>query len=307
MTTAHMPGQAVSRPEALFDLSRGRQALLSIAQPGLAAVLAAGGLPAWRGMAIGVVAAAAGFLAVFSLNDVLDRRVDARALAAGKAELESYDLDAAFLRHPLAAGRVSLRVALAWVAGLSFVAAAGALVLNPLCLVFFAAAAALEVLYCGLRHVTWLKTVVSGVMVGVGGLAGWVAVAPLDREAAGIFLFLALWEVGGRNLPNDLADLGPDGAVGLKTVATTFGPATAARATLLVTLAAVAVLPFVGLGPAALAAGLVAGVWLLLWPAITLVRQPTSRRAGWLFNRASLYPAVLFLCVCLGWAVNAGL
>jgi 4-hydroxybenzoate polyprenyltransferase len=286
--------------EALFDLSRGRQALLSIAQPGLAAVLAAGGLPGWRTTSIGLVAAAAGFLAVFSLNDVLDRHADAAALRAGKAMSAAYDLDAAFVRHPLAAGQVSLRVALLWVGGLSLVAALGAAWLDPLCLVFFLAAAVLEGVYCALRAVTWTKTIVSGAMVGVGGLAGWVAVAPLDVRAAGVFAFLALWEIGGRNLANDLADLAPDSAVGLRTVATTFGPPTAARANLAVALAALTAVLVLGLGPVALVGSLVAGTALVAYPAVRLWREPTSARAGWYFNRASLYPPAVLLCALLG-------
>ena len=292
----------VPTAHSLFDLSRGRQATLSIAQPGLAAVLAAGGLPAGRVMWIGFVAAWAGFLAVFSLNDVLDRRVDAAALRAGKAVVDGYDLDAAFLRHPLAQGALSLRLSLAWVGGLALIAAIGAWLLGPLCLALFAAAVALEVVYCGLRSVTWAKTIVSGVMVGLGGLAGWAALAPLRWSALPVFAFLALWEIGCRNLANDLADLGPDLAVGIRSVATTFGPVVAARANLVVAAAVLLAVPFLGLGAWALALALVSGVALVAWPAVALVRQPTSARAGWYFNRASLYPVAVLLAVLVSWA-----
>ena len=236
-SSAAVPVRRVATAQSLFDLSRGRQATLSIAQPGLAAVLAAGGLPAGHVVWIGLVAAWAGFLAVFSLNDVLDRRVDAAALRAGKAVVDGYDLDAAFIRHPLAQGVLSLRFSLAWVAGLALIAAVGAWLLGPLCLALFAAAVALEVVYCGLRSVTWAKTIVSGVMVGLGGLAGWAAVAPPRWSALSVFAFLALWEIGCRNLANDLADLGPDLAVGIRSVATTFGAVVAARATVVVAVA----------------------------------------------------------------------
>jgi 4-hydroxybenzoate polyprenyltransferase len=296
--------RAPTTAESLFDLSRGRQATLSIAQPGLAAVLAAGGMPGARVVAIGLVASWAGFFAVFSLNDVLDRRVDAAALRAGKAEVDGYDLDAAFLRHPLAQGTVSLRLSLLWVAGLTLVAAVGAWLLGPLCLALFGAAVALEVLYCGLRSVTWLKTVISGVMVGCGGLAGWAAVAPLRWSALPVFLFLALWEIGCRNLANDLADLGPDRAVGIRTVATTFGPAVAARANLVVAAVVLATVPFLGLDGRALFVALVGGALLVAWPAIRLYREPTSSRAGWYFNLASLYPAVVLLAAVGAWAAG---
>jgi 4-hydroxybenzoate polyprenyltransferase len=298
------PLRRVATAQSLFDLSRGRQATLSIAQPGLAAVLAAGGLPAGRIVWIGLVAAWAGFLAVFSLNDVLDRRVDAAALRAGKAVVDGYDLDAAFMRHPLAQGALSLRFSLAWVAGLALIAAVGAWLLGPPCLALFAAAVALEVVYCGLRSVTWAKTIVSGVMVGLGGLAGWAAVAPLRWSALPVFAFLALWEIGCRNLANDLADLGPDLAVGIRSVATTFGAVVAARATVVVAVAVLVSVPFLGLGTVALVLALVSGAALVAWPAAVLVRQPTSARAGWYFNRASLYPVAILLAAVGAWAVT---
>jgi 4-hydroxybenzoate polyprenyltransferase len=303
-SSAVAPLRRVATAQSLFDLSRARQATLSIAQPGLAAVLAAGGLPAGRVVWIGLVAAWAGFLAVFSLNDVLDRRVDAAALRAGKAVVDGYDLDAAFMRHPLAQGALSLRFSLAWVVGLALIAAVGAWLLGPLCLALFAAAVALEVVYCGLRSVTWAKTIVSGVMVGLGGLAGWAAVAPPRWNALPVFAFLALWEIGCRNLANDLADLGPDLAVGIRSVATTFGAVVAARATVVVAVAVLVSVPFLGLGTVALVLALVSGAALVAWPAAILVRQPTSARAGWYFNRASLYPVAILLAAVGAWAVT---
>jgi 4-hydroxybenzoate polyprenyltransferase len=303
-SSAVAPLRRVATAQSLFDLSRARQATLSIAQPGLAAVLAAGGLPAGRVVWIGLVAAWAGFLAVFSLNDVLDRRVDAAALRAGKAVVDGYDLDAAFMRHPLAQGALSLRFSLAWVVGLALIAAVGAWRLGPLCLALFAAAVALEVVYCGLRSVTWAKTIVSGVMVGLGGLAGWAAVAPPRWNALPVFAFLALWEIGCRNLANDLADLGPDLAVGIRSVATTFGAVVAARATVVVAVAVLVSVPFLGLGTVALVLALVSGAALVAWPAAILVRQPTSARAGWYFNRASLYPVAILLAAVGAWAVT---
>ena len=248
-----MPAEAqqptVGLAAAIFDLSRGRQALLSIAQPALAAVIALGGLPSPHTMALGLVAAAAGYLAVFSLNDVLDRRVDARALPQGKADVAGFDIDTAFLRHPLARGDLTLAQSLTWVGSLGLLSAVCAYLLSPACLALFVAAVVLEVAYCSLRSVTWAKTFVSGAMVGVGGLAGWVAVAPLTSRAVPVFAFLALWEIAGRNLPNDLSDIVADSRVGIRTVATVFGERTSASATLagaVATAAAVAALPLPG-------------------------------------------------------------
>ena len=71
---------------------------------------------------------------------------------------------------------------------------------------FFALAVVIEVVYCALRRVTWAKTILSGLMVGCGGLAGWTAVAPLRPAALTVFALLAFWELS-RNMANDLADL----------------------------------------------------------------------------------------------------
>ncbi|HEY3318337.1 MAG TPA: UbiA prenyltransferase family protein [Coriobacteriia bacterium] len=285
---------------ALFDLSRGRQALLSVAQPALGALLAAGRLPDARVVAVGLVAATAGYLAVFSLNDVLDLHVDERALAAGKDAAPTGDVDTVVLRHPLAQGVLSRTVALAWVGSLAAVALVGAAALGGACVLAFAAAVALEVAYCALRSVTWAKTFLSGAMVGIGGLAGWVAVAPLGIRALPFFALLAAWEIAGRNLPNDLADIAADSAVGLRTVATTFGPRVSADASALgayVTAAICLVLP----APPLLRVGaLLCCTWSMAAPALGLASDPTPERAGSYFNRASLFPALAFAAALAG-------
>jgi 4-hydroxybenzoate polyprenyltransferase len=134
-------------------------------------------------------------------------------------------------------------------------------------------------------------------MVGVGGLAGWVAVAPLTMRAAPFFGFLALWEIAGRNLPNDLADVVADSRVDIRTVATVFGNRVSAWATLataLATMAVLALLPVAALGRG-LSIG--AGAAVMVLPAIILVGTPRSDVAGAYFNRASLLPALAFAAV----------
>ena len=288
---------AVGRAAAVFDLSRGRQALLSVAQPALGALLALGALPSVRVVALGLVAAGSGFLAVFSLNDLLDRKVDIEAAESGPVGGDGYDLDTAYVRHPLARGDLSVREASVWIGGLAAVSIVCAWLLAPICLALFAGAVALEVFYCTLRRVTWAKTFVSGLMVGVGGLAGWVAVARLSWGAAAFFAFLALWEIGGRNLPNDLADLDADGRTGIRTVATTFGPAVSATATLAVTWATLASVLLLPTSLLARLGAAVAAVAVMVVPALGLARQPTSERAGRYFNLASTLPVVVFFIV----------
>jgi 4-hydroxybenzoate polyprenyltransferase len=297
--------RGTDRVAAVFDLSRGRQALLSVAQPALGAIIALGSLPSAPTIALGLVAATGGYLAVFSLNDVLDRGVDRAALATGEAEAIGFDLDTAFTRHPLARGDLTLAASVAWVAGLAAVSAVCAYLLAPVCLLYFAAAVAIEMLYCALRSVTWTKTFLSGVMVAVGGLAGWAAVAPVTSAAWSFFAFLALWEIAGRNLPNDLSDLAPDSTVGIRTVATVFGPRASAWATLVgaaLTLGVLAALP----APLPVrVAWIAAGLLLMGVPAVALARRPTPDQAGAYFNRASLLPAVVFAIALLGLLAGA--
>ncbi|MHB9004793.1 MAG: UbiA family prenyltransferase [Coriobacteriia bacterium] len=291
----------LSTAAAVFDLSRGRQALLSVAQPALGAVLAIGGLPSARVISLGLLAASTGYLAVFSLNDVLDRGSDESAadvvMVRGGDAL--FDIDTAFQRHPLARGALPVWFGWAWVGGLSVISVGASAALGLLCVAFFAAAAALEVLYCALRSVTWTKTFISGVMVGLGGLAGWVAVAPLSGGAAAFFVFLALWEIAGRNLPNDLADVVDDGRVGIRTVSTRFGHRVAGLAICGgAILTAFSTLALPGTAPFSAAAFLaVAGMMVV--PGIRLADRPTSEAAARYFNVASLVPPIIFASAVL--------
>ncbi len=290
---------------AMFDLSRGRQALLSIAQPILCVLIALGGLPSLRVALLGLLAAGSGELAVYSLNDVLDARVDAESLRDGKTEVEGFDIDIAFVRHPIAHGQVSLWLGTAWVAVLSVAFSVCAWLLSPWCLVLFAVAVGLQVIYCLLRRVTWTKTILSGAMVGIGSMAGWVAVASLGLRALWSFLFLAAWEID-RNLTNDLADLDSDSRVGLATVANLFGPRPAARAVfgvMLVTVALAAALPMPW--PARMLV-LVGAIWSMALPAWALLRRPTPAMATAHFNRVSLYPVIVVTALLFSWVIRAG-
>jgi 4-hydroxybenzoate polyprenyltransferase len=288
---------------AMFDMSRGRQALLSIAQPVLCALIALGGLPSVRVALLGMVAALAGELAVYSLNDVLDYRADAESLRAGKGDVTGFDIDTAFERHPIAHGHVSLSLGVAWVTFLCGVFAVSAWLLSPLCLLFFGVAVGLQVVYCLLRRVTWTKTIISGVMVGIGSLAGWVAVAPLSGRALWPFLFLAAWETD-RNLTNDLADIESDSRVGLATVAHLYGPRVSAASVfgmMLVTVALAGLLPMPWPARALAVAG---AIWSMAWPAWRLLRKPTPAMAAAHFNHVSVYPVIVVVALLLAWAIQ---
>ena len=298
---ARSPGLAA----VIFDFSRGKQALLTIAQPALGVVLALGGLPSARVVAIGLPAACAASFSFYALNDLLDRKVDEASLAAGKADVPEHDVDTAFVRHPLARGLLSLRLSVAWVVGLAALGALGTAALSPLALAFFVAAGLTQVVYCALRSVTLWKTALSGVMVGFGGLAGWAAAAPLRPSALVLFVVLALWEIGGRNIVNDLSDLGSDAPVGIRTVATVHGAAAAARAAAAVSAACLAATALLPMPAVSTVLALALGAWALGIPAVRLVRRPTPAQAASFFNHGSLYPDLVLAALLVGLALTA--
>lgn len=287
------PAQARLKP--LFALSHGPRALLSVAQPALGALLAAGGFPGVRIIALGSVAAAAGMLSVYATNDLLDAAVDRQAARLSPPTSPESDGGLQGLYHPLAHGLVSSGLAIAWIVGLGLTALICAWALRPECALIFLACIALEVFYCSLKHRTWLKTIPAGVMVGMGGVAGWYAVRALDDGAAAFFVLLVMWEIFGRNLSNDLADLSTDAPLGIQTLATTHGPRSSARACFG---GALAILPVAALQAAPVPARallVVAAVWFLTRPALALVRHPDPGSAQRYFDRATLFPPAAFL------------
>jgi 4-hydroxybenzoate polyprenyltransferase len=291
---------------ALTGGSRGRWALLSVAQPGLAAVLALGGLPSLGVSVIGLMAAAAGFLALSALNDVLERRMGAATHPAGASRAGRRVVGPSRRLRAAAGGQLGLRPSLALILSLGGLSAVLAFVLAPRCLLIWGVAVGLDIVYCTLRSVTPWKTVVSGVMVGLGGLAGWVAVAPLSPRALTVFVFLALWQIGGRDIAGGVVDVDVDRYRGVTTVATVYGPLAAARAACVVgfvALAATVTLPMAGGTFNDLA--LAAGVLLLAWPGAKLWYSPTSAEAAAYRDRAIFYPAAVLLVALVPAVVRA--
>ena len=296
-----------ARLKPLFALSHGPRALLSVAQPALGALLAAGGFPGIRITTLGLVAAIAGMLSVYATNDLLDAEVDRQAAQFSPPHSRVSDESLQDQRHPLARGLVSSRLAIVWIVGLGLTAFVCAWALRPECALIFLACIALEVLYCGLKHRTWLKTIPAGVIVGLGGAAGWYAVGDLDGGAVAFFVLLVMWEIFGRNLSNDLADLSVDAPLGIHTLATTHGPRSSARACFV---GALAILPVAALQAAPLptrALLVVVAAWFLARPALSLVRHPDPGSAQRYFDQATYFPPVAFLvtavCFMLGAAV----
>lgn len=294
--------------KAFFALSRGTQASLSVAQPLIAALLA-DDHPSPPRLAAAALAAFAGFFAVFAVNDLLDVDVDRRSIAHERP-YDGTDLDGVGGRHPLARGRLSRRAALTWTGALGLIAVVLSALLSWVCLALLAVAALLQVLYCRLATVTPLKFLVSGVMVAVGAAAGWFAVSPaVDPPRLILFLvWMTAWEIGGRNIPNDLADLDEDRHLGVRTLPVVLGPRTGAAVAsgfLLVAGAASCLLACVALrsfGPPGLVGTVLVTAVTVVRPGLALLRRAEPPVALAAFNQASLQPVGVLAVFALGLA-----
>ncbi|KAA0233908.1 MAG: 4-hydroxybenzoate octaprenyltransferase [Acidimicrobiales bacterium] len=297
-----------TRLKALFALSRTVQAHLSIAQPALAALVAARGVPPLRVIVVGFVAAWAGFHAVFAINDVIDYQLD-RARFAHLKSYQGFDIDSALMRHPLAQGYLRRRHALAWIGGLAVVAIGLAALLSWISVWLFCGAVALEALYCWLARISAWKFLISGLMVGLGALAGWFPVTSSTGWATvWVFVWMATWEIGGRNIVNDWSDVEEDVLLGIRTVPVQFGTVVAGRLLLgfnvAATLAGAALAPAAGLPAWYIPMALLVGAVLLVVPSWRLARDADAAVAHRLFNRASFYPPVMVVVVGAGYVLG---
>jgi 4-hydroxybenzoate polyprenyltransferase len=290
-----------------FGLSRMTHSILDIAHPAIGAVLVLGGFPRPSTAIIGLLAAFAGFTAVFGLNDVMDCGVDCEKMAKDSTSKKCFDIDSVGYRHPIAQGSMAFKSAVAWVVFWGLCALSLAFVLNPVCAALMVAAVGLEMGYCRLLRVTHWKALLSGLMVAVGGLAGVYAVAgapPLGM--VDLFVLWAFaWEVGCRNIPNDWSDLDEDINLRIRTIPVRYGRLVSSWISfvlLCLTVASSLLFPLVipVRHPIVYTAGaLASGAVLLVIPAVLWVRSQRTESAMYLFNRACFYPLTVFALVAV--------
>lgn len=305
--TSILNSSVCSRVKLFLALSRTPHGLLDLGTPALGAILCLGTLPPARVIALGLVTAFAGYTTVYALNDLVDYRGDREKIHHKGVDDWGGDLDAVFVRHPIAQGLLSFKAGLWWAVIWGLVALAGAYQLNPVCALIFIVACILETIYCLLLGVNHLRTLVSGVVKTSGGIAAVFAVDPNPSPLflVVLFLWLFFWEIGGQNVPNDWYDSEEDRRLKAKTIMARYG-LRGASVIILVSLAlslALSVL-LLRLSPAKLslpfsALSLVAGLYLLLVPALRLYRTKIRQQALVLFNRASYYPLAVLVIVLI--------
>jgi 4-hydroxybenzoate polyprenyltransferase len=277
-----------------------------MAAPAFAALLWLGRLPDALVAVVGLITTFAGYTAVYALNDVVGYQSDRVKFLQGGFGDAGSDLDAVFIRHPLAQGHLRLAEGIAWTLVWGLVALAGAYWLNPVCIVIFLGGCVMETVYCLLWRVSPYRALVSGAVKTLGAVAGVYAVDPHPSPVFVALLFgcLFAWEIGGQNVPNDWADLEEDRRFGGQTIPVRFGLDTSATIILWANLGAVILCGWLfyavgGVGIAAWGtASVVMTLWLLLVPAVRLHYGATPALAMKLFNRASYFPAGLF-CLAL--------
>jgi 4-hydroxybenzoate polyprenyltransferase len=305
--TTAAANSSLSRIKLFLALSRTPHALLDLATPALGAMLWLGKIPSPPIVILGFLTAFAGYTAVYALNDLVDYRLDREKIQKCGLPCADRDLDAVYVRHPLAQGMLSLRESVLWTAGWAGIALLGALILNPVCALVFLVGCLAETVYCLMFRVSHLRILVSGIVKTAGGIAAVFAVEP-DPPVGFLlvlFLWLLCWEVGGQNVPNDLADLDQDRDMQARTIPVHFGAANAGKIVLYSLAAAIgfSLLLFwvtpAGLDLFYLPGALIAGGFLLLLPARKLAETQGVSQASALFNRASYYPLAMLIVVLI--------
>jgi len=301
------PGQRGFVLTVYLALSRTPHGLLDLAGPFCAALLCRGGLPPVSVIVLGVVTVFAGYTAVYALNDIVDYRSDKRQLESSGEDARVNYLDAAFIRHPLARGCLSLPGAVAWFLFWAATAFIGAYALNPVCAGLLVLGCVLETAYCLLLTVTHLRALINGVVKALGPLAAAYAMVPNPSPwfLAGLIAWVFAWEIGGQNIPADWHDARRDAVTGARTMPVVLGYAKASRlAVVLLAASLVLSVPLLALSPLGVSAPLtllacLGGAWLMLPPALTLAATLQDAQAASLFNRASAYPALVLAVLVL--------
>jgi 4-hydroxybenzoate polyprenyltransferase len=296
-----MSVQSSVKPEQLklfLALSRTPHLLIDLTTPMAAALLCIGRFPPLSTIILGLITVFAGYACIYALNDVTDYELDRKRMEDLPREEACFDLDCIFVRHPLAQGFITFTGGIVWTALWGFIALVGAALLHPVCAVIFIVGALLEMIYCKFYKYSQWKILIAATVKNLGSLAAIYAVnpdPPLEFIII-VFIWVAFWEVGGQNIPNDLVDMEEDRRLGGKTIPVVYG-ANLSVLIILVTLVASFVLGIglVFLSPLAFKAvytvgSIISGLLFLVLPLKRFLAGKDTSKAMNLFNQASLYP-----------------
>lgn len=269
--------------------------------PVFAVLVYLGEIPDLDIIVIGVIIVFAGYTSVYALNDIVGYKDDIKKIRNNRRYSGLVDLDSVFVRHPLAQGYIRLKSAVWWAACWGGVALTGAYYLNPVCVLIFLSAALLEVGYCLLLKITFLRILFSGFVKTAGPIAAIFAVDPSPEPVLPIliFVFHFLWEAGGQNIPNDYTDMEEDKLLKAKTLPIQFDRkitcwlvVTLLIGAFLTTSAIFFYAPIV-FNTIAFVILIVGSLLFLIIPALRLTITNNNREAMILFNKASYYPLFL--------------
>ena len=210
--------------ERYFALSRTSHALLDMAAPAFCALLWLGHFPDVSTIMLSLLTAFAAYTTVYALNDLVGVQTD-RQKFSGSGNNPGYSVEASPQRHPVAQNLLSMKRALIWMGAWFSIALVGSYVLNPLIVPILLGAAIVEVTYCQLLKVTFLRFLLSGVVKTSGPIAAVFAVDPKPSPHLLLLLFawLFFWEIGGQNVASDWNDTEQDRRVAAQTVPLRFG------------------------------------------------------------------------------------
>ena len=174
-------------------------------------------------------------------------------------------------------------------------------------MLIFLAGCGLEAIYCLMLKVSPIRTMVSGGVKTSGAVAAVFAVDPYPSllYIIALFLWLFFWEIGGQNIPADWADIEEDRQLQAQTIPVRLGTGYAALILLGCIILALAMNIFVfyhsavGINPPYVIVSLIAGVYLLLMPALRLYISKERSHAMALFNKASYYPLAMLVVVVI--------
>ena len=207
-----------------FALSRTTHGILDLAAPAFSALLWFGGFPPLPVILLSLCTAFAGYTAIYALNDLVGITADREKFAGGELN-PGYSVEASAQRYPLAQNLLSYKSGLLWMTAWFVLALIGSYLLNPVIIFILAAAAVFEIVYCLLLKVTYLRTLVSGLVKASGPTAAVFVVNadPSPYFLLLMFVWLLFWEIGGQNIPADWNDTVEDRRVNAKTIPIQFG------------------------------------------------------------------------------------